>query len=183
MVDYSPALLDDLTSSGEVLWRGHGSLPGDDGWVSLHLADTAHLTLAPPTDLAVTEQQQALLDALAGGGAYFFRTLSDAVGSLDDEALLADLWSLTWAGHLSNDTLTPLRAHLAGGRTDPHAQPLRPAHHEVCRSPRLPGRPLGPARAGSAGDARARWATHGGRPLVTVAVGGDRRHGPRVRHR
>jgi ATP-dependent Lhr-like helicase len=117
VVDYSPALLDDLTSSGEVLWRGHGSLPGDDGWVSLHLADTAHLTLAPPSDLAVSEQQQALLDALAGGGAYFFRTLSDALGSLDDEALLADLWSLTWAGQVSNDTLTPLRAHLAGGRT------------------------------------------------------------------
>ena len=35
-------------ASGEVLWRGHGSLPGDDGWVSLHLADTAHLTLPGP---------------------------------------------------------------------------------------------------------------------------------------
>jgi ATP-dependent Lhr-like helicase len=117
IVDYSPALLDDLTSSGEVLWRGHGSLPGDDGWVSLHLADTSHLTLAPPSDRAPSEGEQAIIDALAGGGAYFFRTLADAVGSTDDETLLADLWALTWDGRVSNDTLTPLRALLSGGRT------------------------------------------------------------------
>ena len=42
-------MLDELMSSGEVLWRGHGSLPGDDGWVSLHLADLAHLTSPAPT--------------------------------------------------------------------------------------------------------------------------------------
>ena len=55
---YSPAMLDELMSSGEVLWRGHGSLPGDDGWVSLHMADlaplrrlrrTRHSTSARPT--------------------------------------------------------------------------------------------------------------------------------------
>ncbi len=48
VADYRPALLDEVMSSGEVVWRGHGSLPGDDGWVSLHLADAAHLTLTPP---------------------------------------------------------------------------------------------------------------------------------------
>src|SRR5690606_32968638 len=32
--DYSPALLDELTASGEVIWSGHGTLPGRDGWVS-----------------------------------------------------------------------------------------------------------------------------------------------------
>ena len=46
--DYEPAYLDELTASGEVLWAGHGALPGTDGWVSLHLADQAPLTL-PPT--------------------------------------------------------------------------------------------------------------------------------------
>ncbi|WP_186338997.1 ATP-dependent helicase [Phycicoccus sp. SLBN-51] len=114
---YSPGLLDELTSTGEVLWGGHGSLPGDDGWVSLHLGDTAHLTLPPHDEAEVTEGQQAVLDALAGGGAYFFRTLSDAVGSTDDEQLVADLWALVWAGRVTNDTLAPLRAILSGGRT------------------------------------------------------------------
>ena len=43
--DYEPSYLDELTASGEVLWAGHASLPGADGWVSLHLADQAPLTL------------------------------------------------------------------------------------------------------------------------------------------
>ena len=34
--DYSPGMLDELTAAGEVVWAGHGALPGDDGWVSLH---------------------------------------------------------------------------------------------------------------------------------------------------
>jgi ATP-dependent Lhr-like helicase len=50
-----------------------------------------------------------VLDALAPGGAWFFRQLSDAVGSTDDPALAAALWDLVWAGTLSNDTLAPLR--------------------------------------------------------------------------
>jgi ATP-dependent Lhr-like helicase len=127
VVDYSPALLDELTSSGEVVWRGHGSLPGDDGWVSLHLADTAYLTLAPPDDRELTEGETAILDALAGGGAFFFRTLADTLGTTDDEQLLTDLWSLVWSGRLSGDTLAPVRALLSGGRT---------AHRRTTSSPR-----------------------------------------------
>jgi ATP-dependent Lhr-like helicase len=127
VVDYSPALLDELTSSGEVLWRGHGSLPGDDGWVSLHLADTAYLTLAPPDDRELTEGETAVLDALAGGGAFFFRTLADTLGTTDDEQLLTDLWSLVWSGRVSGDTLAPVRALLSGGRT---------AHRRSSASPR-----------------------------------------------
>jgi len=115
---YSPALLDELTARGDVIWRGHSSLPGDDGWVSLHLAETAHLTLAAPSEeLDLTDLHHNVLDALAGGGAFFFRTLSDAVASTDDQALTGVLWDLIWAGRISNDTLAPLRALLSGGRT------------------------------------------------------------------
>jgi ATP-dependent Lhr-like helicase len=132
---YGPALLDELTTSGEVIWRGHGALPGDDGWVSLHLAETAHLTLAAPSpDFDPSEHHRKVLDALGGGGAFFFRTLSDAVaihntnaisdtGAIDnavpigDEDLTHVLWDLIWSGHISNDTLAPLRALLMGGRT------------------------------------------------------------------
>ena len=79
VADYSPALLDELMATGEVLWCGHGSLPGDDGWVSLHLADSAHVTLpGPDPDRVPSAEGLAVLDALAGGGAHFFRTLSDA---------------------------------------------------------------------------------------------------------
>ncbi|MDQ1483512.1 MAG: ATP-dependent helicase Lhr and Lhr-like helicase, partial [Actinomycetota bacterium] len=99
-------------------WRGHGALPGDDGWVSLHLAETAHLTLAPPSPEAeLSELHHQVLEALDGGGAFFFRTLSNAVAVSDDEAMARILWDLTWSGHISNDTLAPLRALLLGGRT------------------------------------------------------------------
>src|ERR1035437_6956118 len=114
---YGPALLDELTTSGEVVWRGHGALPGDDGWVSLHLAESAHLTLAAPSqDLDLSERHREVLEALGGGGAFFFRTLCDAL-AIDDAQLTHLLWDLIWAGHISNDTLAPLRALLLGGRT------------------------------------------------------------------
>ena len=66
--DYSPGMLDELTATGEVLWSGHGSLPGRDGWIALHPADTAPLTLAPPEDEVAPDSLDArILDALAGG--------------------------------------------------------------------------------------------------------------------
>ncbi|WP_253202100.1 DNA glycosylase AlkZ-like family protein [Subtercola sp. PAMC28395] len=77
--DYSPAMLDELTASGEIVWAGNGSLPGSDGWVSLHLADTVRVTLPEPIDFTPTDLQSAILEALSGGGAYFFRTLADQV--------------------------------------------------------------------------------------------------------
>ena len=177
---YTPAMLDELMSSGEVLWRGHGSLPGDDGWVSLHVADLAHLTSpAPDATLALTETHQAILDALAGGGAYFFRTLSDAIyqqaGGVDDDTLLGALWDLTWAGYLTNDTLAPLRALLSGGRTAHRRAPQGPRRGRYAsrpgalgglvggagrsgagRSGAAPGRPSLPARSGPP-SAAGRW--------------------------
>ena len=113
---YSPAMLDELMSVGEVVWRGHGSLPGDDGWVSLHLADTAHLTMTAPDDVEPGDRAGAVLDVLSRGGAYFFRALADAVEATDTEVVDA-LWSLVWSGHVSGDTFTPVRALLGGGRT------------------------------------------------------------------
>jgi ATP-dependent Lhr-like helicase len=103
-------------SSGDVVWRGHGSLPGDDGWVSLHLAETAHVTLTPADDAGPGNAEQIVLDALEGGGAYFFRALAERTG-LDDTELSDALWSLLWSGRVTNDTIAPLRALLSGGRT------------------------------------------------------------------
>ncbi|WP_049577185.1 DEAD/DEAH box helicase, partial [Nonomuraea sp. SBT364] len=70
---YHPALLDELTSSGEVMWVGQGSLPGGDGWVSLYFADTAPLLLAEPAEITMTPVHEQVLETLGGGGALFFR--------------------------------------------------------------------------------------------------------------
>ncbi len=141
---YSPALLDELTASGEVLWAGHGALPGDDGWLSLHLTESAPLSLPLIVDdLASTPLHGAVLDALDGGNALFFRALSDKVGSLDDTALAAALWDLVWSGRLTNDTLGPIRALTGAGRG---------AHRARKATPRSrygrPGRAPMPARSG-----------------------------------
>ncbi len=138
VADYQPAMLDELTASGEVLWSGSGSLPGNDGWVSLHLADSAPLTMAPPPEHATDELQREVLAALGAGGAFFFRQLSDAVGSLDDTALTTALWDLVWAGLITNDTFAPLRA-LTGGR-GAH-KPQRATPRGRVHAPRAYGRP------------------------------------------
>ena len=78
--DYTPRLLDELTASGAVLWCGHGTTPGGDGLISLHLTVDAALTLPEPPDadqLRTLDSavHAAVLAALAGGGAYFMAGL------------------------------------------------------------------------------------------------------------
>ncbi|PWB97497.1 ATP-dependent helicase [Homoserinimonas hongtaonis] len=123
VTDYSPAMLDELTASGEVLWSGAGSLGDSDGWVSLHTAESAPFTLpTEPRPFDETELHRSILEVLASGGAYFYRQLSDAIGSLDDSALTPALWDLVWAGIVTNDTLAPLRAYLGGPARRPAAR-------------------------------------------------------------
>ncbi|MCR1783172.1 ATP-dependent helicase [Nocardioides carbamazepini] len=150
--DYEPALLDELTATGEVVWSGHGALPGSDGWVSLHLSDRAHLTLPEPGPVE-DPLHQRVLDVLAPGGAWFFRQVADQVARACiaagedaplDESVSAALWALVWSGHLTNDTLTPLRALTRSGR----------AAHRTRRAPARPGRV---ARTGPP-ETAGRWA-------------------------
>jgi len=145
---YSPSMLDELTASGELLWAGQGSLPGNDGWVSLQLADTADLLLAPVSELSSTPLHDRVLAELDGGSALFFRQLSDRVKSLDDSALSVALWDLVWSGHLTNDTLGPLRALLATGKTA-HTQKRAPVRQRSRSAYGSRGRPVMPTRSGS----------------------------------
>lgn len=120
--DYTPALLDELTATGEVLWAGAGSLPGKDGWLSLHLADSAPLLLQPPLPLELSALHESVLTALAPGYGLFFRQLADRIHATThpdatDPQLADALWELAWSGRLTNDTLAPLRALLGSGRT------------------------------------------------------------------
>jgi ATP-dependent helicase Lhr and Lhr-like helicase len=158
IADYSPAMLDEFAVAGEILWAGAGSLPGPDGWVSLGLPETADLLLPLiPRDTEWPAAHQAVLRALDGGAALFFRALSERVAALDgpvaDAALLETVWDLVWAGLVTNDTLAPLRALLA---TRPHGRT------RAARSTRLrPNRALG-GRRSSTGP-RAGPATGAGR--------------------
>ncbi|KRE26312.1 ATP-dependent helicase [Agromyces sp. Soil535] len=114
VADYRPAMLDELTASGEVLWAGQGSLAGDDGWVSLHLADTAELTLPAAAAAPLDPLETELLATLGGGGGYFFRQLVEAIGATDEQPVIDALWRLAWAGLVTNDTFAPVRGLVAG---------------------------------------------------------------------
>ncbi len=154
--DYEPSYLDELTASGEVLWAGHGTLPGSDGWVSLHLADQAPLTL--PAARALRAQRAA--PGRAGRAPGRRRLLLPPArrsrsARQDDKAFSAALWDLVWAGRISNDTLTPLaRPHPERRRGAPHqarpgpapdGQHDRPRRHRAAHRPARDGRPLGAA--------------------------------------
>ncbi|MEU4255962.1 ATP-dependent helicase [Streptomyces fradiae] len=120
--DYGPQLLDELTTTGEVVWAGAGALPGKDGWVSLYLADAAPLLLPPPHPLELTALHESVLTILSGGYGLFFRQIGDQVRAtthpdVTDPQLADALWDLAWSGRLTNDTLAPLRAMLGSGRT------------------------------------------------------------------
>ncbi|WP_353085739.1 ATP-dependent helicase [Stenotrophomonas sp.] len=127
VVDYAPAMLDELLATGTVVWAGHGRLGEEDGLVSLHLQEFAAETLpALAVATALSPLQDALLQVLADGGAYFARQLATAVGTQGARAgnppmeitaaqLHDALWGLAWLGHLTTDLWAPLRG-MAGAR-------------------------------------------------------------------
>ncbi|HEX3784376.1 MAG TPA: ATP-dependent helicase [Pseudonocardiaceae bacterium] len=149
---YSPALLDELTASGEVSWTGCGSLAGGDGWMVFAPSDVAGLLLPEvEEDVPDSPPHRAVLSVL-DGGALFFRQLGDRVGARlaeegeqppDDAALVAAVWDLVWAGLVTNDTLAPLRSVLSGGGAH---KPRRSAPRG--RYARLRTRPTMPSRLG-----------------------------------
>ncbi len=142
--DYTPALLDELCSSGEVTWRGHGALARNDGWVSFVPAglDVASEHGEPDGDLEV-----AIVAALSDGGGHFFGTLVTRLPGTETEVGDA-LWNLVWKGLVTNDTLAPLRARLAAGSTT-HRVRAPAARGRVGRvTLRTPRRPSAPDLAG-----------------------------------
>ncbi|MGI5501740.1 ATP-dependent helicase [Lentzea sp. CA-135723] len=116
---YYPALLDELTASGEVTWTGCGALSGGDGWIALAPTDVADLLLPDLVPESVPESplHTAVLEALAGGALFFRQVVDRASASVacTDAEVVGTLWDLVWAGLITNDTLSPLRALVSGG--------------------------------------------------------------------
>ncbi|MGC1206426.1 MAG: DEAD/DEAH box helicase, partial [Ornithinimicrobium sp.] len=87
---------------------------------------------------------------------------------IDDNALLATMWELVWAGRLTGDTLAPVRMLLAGGKTAHKSRRGGPRSGRTTRfsrpsvglggvgGPAPPNRPRMPSRAGPA-TASGRW--------------------------
>ncbi len=127
---YSPAHLDALCTSGDVVWVGAGPIGAADGRVRLFFRDQVRLLLStldgldPPSGGV----HDAIRSHLAQRGASFWSELRAASTEVTDAELLAALWDLVWAGEVTNDSLVPVRALLAGKprRTAPKAGRPRP---------------------------------------------------------
>lgn len=164
--DYRPEMLDELTTSGEVLWVGAGRIGSHDGWISLHPYDTADLTIPAPLALTTSPLHDDLLTALGGGGGFFFPELMAAVEALQLEReepvntrhdMLTALWDLVWIGEITNDTLAPLRAQV-GRRSSHSSTPRTPRAAYGYRRASLRGLRAHVAPAAAHADAvRGRW--------------------------
>ena len=156
---YEPRDLDELTTSGAVLWVGLEPLGEHDGRIALYLAEHAHLLHTPAAGAVTGTYHDAIRRHLAERGASFFPQLLQACSGSESHSaggaaqqVLDALWGLVWAGEVTNDSLQPLRAFL-----DPRRRLARRAS-----GPRgLRGRSILPAHASG------RWS------LVSSVVFGD----------
>jgi ATP-dependent Lhr-like helicase len=133
---YSPAWLDGLCASGEVVWVGAGALGRGGGKVALYFREDSAV-IGPPTGRAVRDASISLPAPGAPSGApkdpnagpsgpvhaalrellavrpLFF---TDILGALPEHSagLRDALWDLIWAGEVTCDVFAPLRAGRAG---------------------------------------------------------------------
>ncbi len=110
---YSPAWMDQLCASGEVVWIGAGALGRNSGRVALYFREDLAI-LAPPTPPSSkgtppdSDAHALVRERLARGACFFTDLLVDV--ELAPEALQEALWDLVWAGEATNDAFAPLRA-------------------------------------------------------------------------
>jgi ATP-dependent Lhr-like helicase len=108
---YSPTWLDELCTSGEVVWIGAGARGRSDGRVALYFRDDVRLAGPPPANVKLGKPEGAVHDAirqrLAAGPAFWLDLVTDLNHPAED--LHGALWDLAWAGEVTNDAFSPLR--------------------------------------------------------------------------
>ena len=108
---YSPAWLDQLCASGEIVWVGAGALGRRSGRVALYFRDDAPLIGPPPraAEPPAEPVHEAVRERLRAGPCFFTDLLTDVAGFTTEE-LQNGLWDLVWAGEATNDAFAPLRS-------------------------------------------------------------------------
>jgi ATP-dependent Lhr-like helicase len=148
--DYNPADLDTLLSAGEVVWAGAGSLGVGDGRVRLVFRDQAPLLIPEGDGPPTAEVHEVLRTFLTRRGAVFWNDLVAAVQEAgvdySEQSVLTGLWDLVWAGELTNDAFTPLRAVLGGAVAKGRSSHRRAGRRPSMRSLNRMGPPAGTGR-------------------------------------
>jgi len=165
---YSPAWLDSLCASGEVVWVGAGALGRSSGRVALYFREDAALIGPPPAPrssgagagVAPSDPAHELLrERLARGPAFFTDLLAEL--PVAGETLREALWDLVWAGEATNDAWAPLRApHLAlarGGTGETPATGSRAGRAVMSSRPMAARSRFGGRRRGAQAQVQGRW--------------------------
>jgi len=139
---YRPGWIDELCTSGELVWIGAGSLGRSDGRVALYFREDIALAGPPPANAKLERPEGPVHDAirerLAAGPCFWLDLLGISVAPED---IHSALWDLAWTGEVTNDAFAPLR--------DPKLR----ATGEAGRS----GRRFARKRARAAGMIQGRW--------------------------
>jgi ATP-dependent Lhr-like helicase len=139
---YSPSWLDELCTSGELVWVGAGALGRNDGRVALYFREDVRLAGPPPANAKLEPPEGEIHDAIRARlaqGPCFWLDLLELDGSAEE--IHEALWDLSWAGEVTNDAFAPLRA------------PRLRAAQRAERS----GRRFARRRAAAAGTVLGRW--------------------------
>ena len=102
--NYSPAWLDQLCASGDVVWVGAGL-----DRVAVFFRDDARALGRPPAADRPEGEAHDRIRASLGRSAEFWWDLL-AAAELEPEDALPALWDLVWAGEVTNDAWAPLRS-------------------------------------------------------------------------
>ncbi len=116
---YQPAQLDQLCASGEVVWVGAGL----DRAALYFREDAPALGRVAAAEPPEGDVHDRLREALSSSAEFWFDLL-EATG-LEAETALPALWDLVWAGEVTNDAWTPLRAARRYGMPRVERRPRR----------------------------------------------------------
>ena len=157
---YSPAWLDQLCASGELVWVGAGALGRNSGRVALLFRDDARWLGPPPfKGERPSEPQHDLIRGRLEQGAAFWTDLLADLGEVEPAELQEALWDLAWAGEVTNDAYAPLRAPKLS----------------VAKADRQAGRRFARRRRPGAPQVQGRWS------LAAPLFAKPPSHGPRMR--
>ena len=131
---YQPAWLDALCATGEVVWVGAGL-----DRAALYFRADAPLLGAPAGAPPPDGEAASALRAALSRSAEFWPDLLAATG-LDAEVALPALWELVWAGEVTNDAWTPLRAARRYGNPVVDRRPRRFARTRAAGTTSTQGR-------------------------------------------
>jgi ATP-dependent Lhr-like helicase len=158
--EYSPTWLDELCTSGELVWIGAGAIGRSDGRAALYFREDIRLAGPPPGNAKLDRPEGPIQDAIRerlAQGPCFWLDLLELDGSAEE--LHEALWDLAWSGEVTNDAFAPLRA---------------PRLRAAQRSDRA-GRRFARRRAAASGTVLGRWS------LTAPLFEGAPSAGPRMR--